>query len=57
MFMDLNAEEKLIVDPQKMMNDGYGDLGKMMGFIIARYVERFYWYLNLEVKKERNVIL
>ena len=38
--MDLNAEGKLIVDPQKMMNDGYGDLGKMMGFLIARYVEK-----------------
>jgi hypothetical protein len=38
--MTLNAEGKLIVDPQKMMNDGYGDLGKMMGFLIARYVEK-----------------
>lgn len=37
---DLNAEGKLIVDPQKMMNDGYGDLGKMMGFIIARFIEK-----------------
>ena len=38
--MDMSAEGKLIVDPQKMMNDGYGDLGKMMGFIIARYIEK-----------------
>ena len=38
--MDMNAEGKLIVDPQKMMNDGDGDLGKMMGFIIARYIEK-----------------
>jgi membrane-associated phospholipid phosphatase len=38
--MTLNAEGELIVDPQKMMNDGYGDLGKMMGFLIARYVEK-----------------
>ncbi|MBQ9438510.1 MAG: phosphatase PAP2 family protein [Lachnospiraceae bacterium] len=38
--MDLNGEGKLIVDPQKMMNDGYGDLGKMMGFIIARFIEK-----------------
>ena len=37
---DLNDAGKLIVDPQKMMNDGYGDLGKVMGFIIARYVEK-----------------
>ena len=38
--MDLNEEGKLIVDPQKMMNDGYGDLGKVMGFILGRYVEK-----------------
>ena len=38
--MDYNAEGKLIVDPQKMMNDGYGDLGKMIGFCIARFIEK-----------------
>ena len=38
--MDYNADGKLIVDPQKMMNDGYGDLGKMIGFCIARFVEK-----------------
>ena len=37
---ELNPEGKLIVDPQKMMNDGYGDIGKVMGFIIARFVEK-----------------
>ena len=37
---ELNAEGKLIIDPQKMMNDGYGDIGKMMGFLIARFVEK-----------------
>ena len=38
--MDYGTDGKLLVDPQKMMNDGYGDLGKMIGFIIARYVEK-----------------
>ena len=38
--MEYNADGSLIVDPQKMMNDGYGDIGKMIGFIIARYVEK-----------------
>jgi len=38
--MDLNEEGKLIVDPQKMLNDGFGDLGKMIGFIIARFIEK-----------------
>ena len=47
--MDLDADGKLIVDPQKMMNDGYGDLGKMMGFIIARYIEK-HW-IRFEPRK------
>ena len=38
--MAYTTECKLIVDPQKMMNDGYGDLGKMLGFCIARFVEK-----------------
>ena len=38
--MELNAEGKLIVDPQKMMNDGYGDLGKAMGFLVGRFIEK-----------------
>ena len=38
--MDYGADGKLIVDPRKMMNDGYGDLGKVIGFIAARYVEK-----------------
>ena len=38
--MDIAADGKLIVDPQKMMNDGYGDIGKVMGFIVGRFVER-----------------
>ena len=38
--MDLNEEGKLVVDPQKMLNDGFGDIGKMMGFCIFRFVEK-----------------
>ena len=38
--MDYTADGKLIVDPQRMMDDGYGDIGKAMGFIVARYVEK-----------------
>ena len=49
--MDLNAEGKLIVDPQKMMNDGYGDLGKMIGFIIARCIEKT-WIRFKPMKKD-----
>jgi len=38
--MDYDAAGNLLVDPRKMMNDGYGDTGKMIGFIIARFVEK-----------------
>ena len=38
--MDLDSKGKLLVDPQKMMNDGYGDLGKVIGFTVARFVEK-----------------
>ena len=38
--MEYDAAGNLIVDPQKMMNDGYGDIGKTMGFIIARFIEK-----------------
>ena len=49
--MDMNAEGKLIVDPQKMMNDGYGDLGKVIGFIVARYIEKR-WIRFQPMKKD-----
>ena len=38
--LDYTAAGKILVDPQKMMNDGYGDIGKAAGFIIGRYVEK-----------------
>ena len=54
--MDLNAEGKLIVDPQKMMNDGYGDLGKVIGFTMARFVEKK-WIGFLPLKKDWKSVL
>ena len=38
--MDLDSDGKLLVDPVKMMNDGYGDLGKVIGFTAARFTEK-----------------
>ena len=38
--MDLDPQGKLLVDPRKMMEDGYGDIGKLMGFLIGRFVEK-----------------
>ena len=54
--MDLNAEGKLIVDPQKMMNDGYGDLGKVIGFTMARFVEKK-WIGFRPLKKDWKSVL
>lgn len=34
------VDGKLLVDPQRMMNDGYGDTARLIVFCIARYIER-----------------
>ncbi len=34
------VEGRLLVDPQRMMNDGYADIGAFIIFPIARYIER-----------------
>ena len=34
------VDGKLLVDPQKMMNDGYGDPAKLVAFCLARAIER-----------------
>ncbi len=34
------VDGKLLVDPNRMMNDGYGDIGMLIGFPVARYVEK-----------------
>lgn len=38
--MDYKADGSLLVDPQKMMKDGYGDIGIMIAFCIARFIEK-----------------
>ena len=34
------VDGKLLVDPQKMMDDGYGDIGALIAFCAARFVEK-----------------
>ncbi len=55
--MDLNAEGKVIVDPQKMMNDGYGDIGKVIGFIIARFAEKKWIRFEPSKKNWKNALI
>ena len=38
--MDYDALGNLLVDPQKMMRDGYGDLCSFIAFPVARFIER-----------------
>ena len=55
--MDYSADGKLIVDPQKMMNDGYGDIGKVIGFIIARFVEKNWIRFKPLKQGVKNVVI
>lgn len=55
--MTLNDQGELIVDPHKMMNDGYGDLGKMMGFVIARFVEKTWIRFQPLKKGAKSVVI
>ena len=34
------VDGKLLVDPQKMMKDGYGDVGMLIAFCTARFIEK-----------------
>ena len=34
------VDGRLLVDPQKMMNDGYGDIALLIAFPIARFIEK-----------------
>ena len=35
-----DAAGNLIVDPKRMMDDGYYDIGKLIGFCIGRFIEK-----------------
>ena len=34
------VDGKLLVDPQKMMRDGYGDIGMLIAFCAGRFIEK-----------------
>ncbi|MBQ9886754.1 MAG: phosphatase PAP2 family protein [Lachnospiraceae bacterium] len=34
------VDGKLLVDPQKMMNDGYGDISMLISYPVARFIEK-----------------
>ena len=48
---------KLLVDPQKMMTDAYGDIGMLMAFCVARYVEKRYIRFQATGMNVKGIVL
>lgn len=55
--MDYDAEGKLLVDPQKMMNDCYKACGGFLGFLIGSFVERHFIHFEIPKGSARLPIL
>ena len=53
--MDYKADGTLLVDPQKMMKDGYGDSAKLIAFCAARFIEKK-WIRFRPTFTKRNMI-
>ncbi len=48
------VDGKLLVDPAKMMKDGFGDVGKLIAFCAARFIEKK-WIRFQPVFSKRNL--
>jgi membrane-associated phospholipid phosphatase len=46
------VDGKLLVDPQRMMKDGYGDVGWFMGFCVGRFIEKTWVKFEAKLTKE-----
>ncbi len=55
--MTMTEEGKLLVDPQVMMRDGYGDLGRTIGFIIGRFIERKWVHFEAAGLRLKGILL
>ena len=49
------VDGKLLVDPHKMMNDGYGDIAMFIGFCVGRFIEKT-WVRFEPTCSKRNVV-
>ncbi len=47
--LDYGADGKLLVDPAKMMKDGYKDAGRFLGVSLGWYLERRYVRFSMDV--------
>ena len=50
--MDYDAEGKLLVDPQKMMNDCFKACGGFLGFLVGSFIERH--FIRFEIPEGSN---
>lgn len=53
--MDYTAEGKLIVDPAKMVKDGYKDAGRFFGLTLGWFVERRFVRFAVDVPMQQRV--
>ena len=51
------VDGKLLVDPQKMMVDGYGDIALAISFPVARYIEKRWIRFQSTGVNARGIIL
>ena len=51
------VDGKLLVDPQKMMNDGYGDIALLIAFPIARFIERKWVNFKAAGLKAKGILI
>ncbi|MCR5221009.1 MAG: phosphatase PAP2 family protein [bacterium] len=55
--MDYGADGKLLVNPGRMMRDGFRDMGLLMGFCAGRYVEKHWVRFRVTGVDGRGVAL
>ena len=55
--LDYGADGKLLVDPQRMMRDGFRDMGLLTGFCAGRYVEKRWVRFRVTGVDSRGVAL
>lgn len=53
--LDYAADGKLLVDPAKMMKDGYKDAGRLLGVTLGLFLEKRFVKFSMDVSVQRKV--
>ena len=53
--MDYAADGKLLVDPAKMMKDGYKDAGRLLGVTLGLFLEKRFVKFSMDVSLQKKV--